>query len=137
MPPEDQHAVETRLRVRYAETDAMRIVHHGSYITYFEEGRSSYIRQRGHSYALMERSGFFLAVTEVCARYLKPAVYDEELLVVTWLSRLMSRGLTFEYEIVHAEDRSLLVTGMSKHVCIDASGQPARIPETWREALKD
>ncbi|MCK6577698.1 MAG: acyl-CoA thioesterase [Anaerolineae bacterium] len=131
MSPE-KYVAEASLYVRYAETDAMGIVHHSSYIVYFEEGRSHYARQRGSDYAGIERSGIYLTVTEINARYIKPAVYGQLLTVRCWIGEMRSRGLTFEYEIVDAAAREVLVRGHSKHICITRDGTVTRIPETWR-----
>lgn len=128
----DQYVAEASLYVRYAETDAMGIVHHSSYIVYFEEGRSHYARQRGSDYASIERSGIYLTVTEINARYIKPAVYGQLLTVRCWIGEMRSRGLTFEYEILDAATREILVRGHSKHICITRDGAVTRIPETWR-----
>ncbi len=97
--------IENTFYVRYAETDAMGIVHHASYIVYFEEGRSNYARQRGSDYASFERSGRYLAVAEVNARYIKPAIYGQLITVRCWIEEMKSRALTFGYEIVDAEIR--------------------------------
>jgi len=132
MPPEHLVVVETSFHVRYVETDAMRIVHHSNYLAYFEEGRSSYSRQRGYDYADFERSGYFLTVTEVSVRYLKPAVYAQKISVLTWIAALKSRGVTFEYEVVDTETRELLVTGATKHICITRDGRVTTLPEAWR-----
>lgn len=133
MPPTDRFVGETTFYVRYAETDAMRIIHHASYIVYFEEGRTNYARQRGSDYASFERSGYFLAVTEINARYLKPVVYGAKLTTRCWIKTMQSRGLTFEYEIVDAESGELHVTGYTKHVCVTSDGRVAAIPASWRE----
>jgi acyl-CoA thioester hydrolase len=133
---EQPFVAETSFHVRYAETDAMGIVHHASYIVYLEEGRSEYIRQRGSSYADFERSGYFLAVSEVQAKYLKAAHYDDRLTIRCWVTEARSRSLTFAYEIVHARSRDLLVTGISKHICINREGQIARIPVAWQEWVR-
>lgn len=130
--PTDRFVSETSFHVRYAETDAMRIVHHSSYIVYFEEGRSAYTRQRGEDYANFERGGTYLAVTEVGARYVKPAVYGQMITVCTWIESLQSRGLTFRYAIVAADTRDPFVTGYTKHICINEEGRVIRIPESWR-----
>lgn len=122
---------ETTFHVRYAETDAQRIIHHSSYINYFEEGRSNYIRQRGHSYAALEREGHFLSVIELNIRYLRPAVYDDRVTVRAWVSEVRSRGLTFSYQIVREATGEELVTGSTKHLCVDGSGKVLRLPETW------
>lgn len=133
MPPTDRFVAETTLHVRYVETDAMAIVHHTNHIIYFEEGRSSYARQRGSDYAQFEQSGFFLAVTEVNARYGKPARYGQRLTIRCWIVELKSRGVTFGYEIVEAESGDILVTGQTKHICITKEGQVAKLPESWRK----
>ncbi|MBK8026119.1 MAG: acyl-CoA thioesterase [Chloroflexi bacterium] len=129
---QEHYVAETTLYVRYAETDAMGIVHHASYIVYFEEGRSHYARSRGSDYASIERSGIYLTVTEVNARYIKPAVYGQRIAVRCWIGEMRSRGLTFEYEIVDADTREILVQGHSKHIAITREGQVTRIPDTWR-----
>jgi acyl-CoA thioester hydrolase len=129
----DRFVAENTFYVRYAETDAMGIVHHASYIVYFEEGRSHYARQRGSDYASFERSGYYLTVAEVGARYLKPAQYGQRITVRCWIAELKSRTVTFEYEIVDAESRETLVTGFSKHICITHDGRVSTLPRQWRE----
>lgn len=133
MAPTDRIVEEVTFHVRYAETDAMGIVHHASYIVYFEEGRSNYARKRGSDYASFERSGYYLAVTDVQARYIKPARYGDRVTVRCWIDEMKSRTLTFGYEIVDAETGDLFVTGFSKHICITHDGRVAHIPPTWRQ----
>ncbi|GAB1421737.1 thioesterase family protein [Anaerolineales bacterium] len=128
-----QSIVETRFHVRYAETDAMGIVHHASYIVYFEEGRSAFIRAQGSSYAKFEESGYFLAVTALDVKYLRSAKYDQELIVRCWVVKARSRTLTFAYEILNAISHEILVTGTSEHICITREGIIATIPAQWRE----
>jgi acyl-CoA thioester hydrolase len=132
LPPLDRFVAGTTFHVRYAETDAMGIVHHASYIVYFEEGRSHYARQRGSDYASFERTGFYLAVSEVNVRYAKPAHYGEQLTVWCWIVEMKSRALTFGYEIVNADTGDLYVTGQTRHICITHQGQVAPIPPEWR-----
>ena len=127
---------KTSLRVRYAETDAMGIVHHSSYIVWFEEGRSSFMRSAGFPYSQIEKTGFYLTVTEVTARYRQPARYDDLLMIHTRLGELRSRGLRFDYEIVRAVDKALLVSGHTKHICITHTGAPTRIPAAFLEQLQ-
>jgi acyl-CoA thioester hydrolase len=124
---------ETTFHVRYAETDAQSIVHHSSYVVYLEEGRSDYLRQRGTSYADFEREGYFLSVTEIQVRYIRPAKYDELLTVKTWITEARSRSLTFQYSIVNAKTGEEYVTGTSKHICVNRAGQVARIPSAWSQ----
>ncbi|MEM9952919.1 MAG: thioesterase family protein [Chloroflexota bacterium] len=123
---------ETTFHVRYAETDAQQIVHHAAYIVYFEEGRSAFLRQQGTSYADFERSGYYLAVTGVEAKYLKASRYDDELTVRCWVSKARSRMMEFQYEIIHGASDELRVTGSSQHICLTHEGKIARIPDSWQ-----
>jgi acyl-CoA thioester hydrolase len=123
---------EATFHVRYAETDQMGIVHHSAYIIWFEEGRSVWSRQAGRPYADFERAGYGLAVSEVGARYLAPARYDQRVTVRTRVSQARSRLIRFEYEVLDAETGERLVTGFTTHICLDRQGKPARIPEEWR-----
>jgi YbgC/YbaW family acyl-CoA thioester hydrolase len=84
------------------------------------------------AFAAFERSGLFLAVTEINARYIKAARYDDLLTVRCWVVKSRSRSLVFEYEIIHAETGEKLLTGSSTHICITRDGAIARIPEAWQ-----
>lgn len=132
MAPSDRFVAESTFHVRYAETDAMQIVHHASYIVYFEEGRSGYARQRGSDYATFERSGYYLTVSEVHARYIGPVKYDQRVTVRCWIEEMKSRTLTFAYEIVATATQEICVTGWSKHICITHDGRVTKIPDIWR-----
>lgn len=132
MAPQDRFVSDTTFHVRYAETDAMGIVHHSSYIVYFEEARSDYTRQRGSDYADFERQGLYLAVTEVHARYVKPAHYGQQVTIRTWLEALQSRGLSFGYEVVDTATGEQHATGITRHICINRAGQVVKIPDAWR-----
>jgi acyl-CoA thioester hydrolase len=132
LSPTGRFIAETNLYVRYAETDAMGIVHHASYIVYFEEGRSNYARQRGSDYVSFEASGLYLTVSEVNARYIKPARYGQQLTIRCWIAEMKSRGLRFGYEIIDHEG-ALLVEGYSNHICISHGGQVMRLPDEWRK----
>jgi acyl-CoA thioester hydrolase len=133
--PNGRLAVESRFRVRYHETDAMGIVHHAAYITWFEEGRSAFTRCIGYPYSRMEAEGIVLAVAEVTARYHRPARYDDEVVVMTFLDSLGSRGMTFSYEVRLASDSTLLATGKSSHVSLGPDGRVQRLPEVLRARL--
>lgn len=133
----ERPTVETRFRVRFYETDQMGVVHHAAYITWFEEGRSAFTRAIGYPYARLEREGVSLAVTEVQARYHRPAVYDDEVVVRTRLEALGSRGMAFSYEIRRAADDALLVSGATKHVSVDRHGCVRRLPDEVRAKLLD
>jgi len=126
----ERFTAEASFHVRYAETDAMAIVHHSTYVVWFEEGRSQYMRARGTSYADFERDGFYMAVTEVHVRYVKPTHYDERVTVRCWLEQARSRSMTFAYEILNAAGE-VCVTGQTHHICITHDGKVAKIPPSW------
>lgn len=127
---------ETTLRVRFAETDAMGIVHHANYLLYFEIGRIEFTRQAGTPYTALEASGYSLAVGEAKIRYIAPAHFDQLIAVRTRVEDIRSRGITFAYEVLDAATRQLLVTGTTKLVCIDHGGEIRRIPQSWFEAMR-
>lgn len=109
---------ETTLRVRYQETDQMGVVYHSNYIVWFEVGRNDFIRQLNHSYQDFEDVGLLLPVVEVQCKYRSPAKYDEEVIIRTKLSEFSGSKMYFEYEVVRKADRTLLATGLSKHLWV-------------------
>lgn len=135
MPPDDRTVVESTFHVRYAETDAMGVVHHAAYFVYFEEGRSEYMRQHGSSYADIEAGGNFLPVTEAGARFVGSLRYGMRATVRTWIEELRSRRLTFSYEVVDAASGQLVGTGFTRHVWVNKQGQVTTMPDRWRELL--
>ena len=128
--------VETDLRVRYAETDAMGIVYHAHYIVWFEVGRGEYLRQRGGDYAEFEAQGYYLPVTELDARFRAPARYGDLVTIRTWVEEARSRGATFAYEVVMKETGQTLATGHTGHICIDREGRVRRLPHEVRALLR-
>ena len=118
--------------VRYAETDAMAVVHHASYIVYFEDARCQYMREQGREYADVEADGFRLPVTEVHVRYVGSLVYGDRARVRTWISENKSRKLTFNYEIMNDKDVRVLVSGSTQHIWTDLQGRVTRAPSQWQ-----
>src|ERR1700689_299462 len=112
------HAVnETKLRVRYAETDQMGVAYHSNHLIWFEVGRVEFMRQMGFSYRDMERDDDrFIAVAEVTCRYRAPAYYDEEVLVRTRLKSVRESVVIFSYELLRADGRTLLAEGETTHI---------------------
>ncbi len=125
-------AVDARFRVRYFETDAMGVVHHASYITWFEEGRSAFMRALGYPYSQLESEGVSLAVAEVSARYHRASRYDQEVRVTATMTEFQSRGVTFHYEVRRETDGELLVSGFTKHISVDREGRVIRIHDQAR-----
>jgi acyl-CoA thioester hydrolase len=110
---------ESRVRVRYKETDQMGIAHHANYIVWFEIGRTDLCRVAGFPYAEIESRGFILVVTEVSCRYRAPYRYDDEVVIRTSVSEAVSRLMKFSYELLDAAGERVHATGSSSHVWVD------------------
>jgi acyl-CoA thioester hydrolase len=127
-------AHETRLRVRYAETDQMGVVYHANYLVWMEVGRVEYCRAAGVRYKEMEGAdGIYLAVVEAHCRFVRPARYDEEVTVETWIEAATRRKLEFGYRM--RRDAVELATGSTKHIFLDRTMKPARLPEKYMAAF--
>jgi acyl-CoA thioester hydrolase len=125
---------QTRLRVRYAETDQMGVVYYANYLVWMEVARVEFCRAIGLSYEQMEREdGVLLAVTEASCRYLYPARYDQEIVVETTVTEAHPRMVRFSYEIRLVGDGGRkLATGTTSHVFCGRDMKPARLPEKYR-----
>jgi acyl-CoA thioester hydrolase len=128
---------ETRLRVRYAETDQMGVVYHSNHLIWFEVGRVELMRQMGFSYRDMEREdGRFIAVAEVKCRYRAPVYYDEEVVVRTQLKSVRESVVVFSYELVRPETGVLLAEGETTHIVTDMNMKIAALPEKYLNAFR-
>lgn len=117
----------TVVRVRYAETDAMGIVHHAVYPVWMELGRSDLLRQLGQSYADWERQGVRMSVAELRVRYRAPARYDESVEVRTRVAAAGRRKVVFAYDVQRGETR--LAEGGSVHIVTGADGRARTLPQ--------
>jgi acyl-CoA thioester hydrolase len=115
--------------VRYAETDMMGVVYHGSYLPWLEIGRTQLLKDHGVPYRVLEADGFFLPVVEVSLRYLQPAKYDDDVVITTVLREKPTLRIRMEYELHRGEE--LIATATSLHVFIDRSGKPVRPPAAF------
>jgi len=128
--------VETKLRVRYAETDQMGVVYYANYYVWMEVGRNEYCRECGFIYReLEEQHSVYLVVAESQCRYKSPAKYDDVVIVKTWLTALNRRTTRFGYEIVR-DDGTQLAVGETLHVLIGKDGRPASFPQHYLDLLK-
>jgi acyl-CoA thioester hydrolase len=129
-----------QIRVRYAETDQMGVVYHANYLTWFEIGRTEYIRDKGMPYKDAEALGLLMPVIDVHIRYLMPARYDDLVEVRTRIANVGPLRTSFEYVICRADQAGdILVTGSSEHVWVDGNWKPVRInkvaPELYQLLL--
>jgi len=127
---------ETQIRVRYAETDKMGVVHHSNYLVWFELGRSEFCRAKGFSYRDMEdKDNAMMVVAEAYCRYKLPAYYDDHITIRTRIGELRSRTLRFVYEVFRAEDNQLLAEGETLHVVTDQNKKVRSLPDNYKALL--
>ncbi len=125
---------ETTIRVRYAETDQMRVVYYGNYFTWFEIGRVELCRQLGFEYKQMEaEDDTFIIVAEAYCRYKRPARFDDLLTVRTRLAESQRRTVRFSYEILNQASGELIARGETLHVVCDSKGRVKSLPEKYRK----
>jgi len=129
---------ESRLRVRYAETDQMGVVYHANHFIWFEVGRVELLRQMGFSYKEMEQQdNCFIAVVDARCRYKAPAAYDDEIIVRTWLKNIRESVIHFGYELVRVGDGELLAEGETTHIVADAQMRKTVLPEKYLKVFRE
>jgi acyl-CoA thioester hydrolase len=124
----------TEIRVIYGDTDQAGIVYYGNYLRFFEAARGSFLRERGRSYLEIEGRGYTMPVMEAHARYLRPARYDDLIVVAAILDAVRGASIRFRYEIRRGDE--LLADGWTEHACLGAHGRPTRIPAELRRLLE-
>ena len=128
---------ETQLRVQYYETDQMGVVHHSNYIRYFEIGRTELMRRVGLSYKNLEDAGTVMPITNIEARYLSPAHYDDIICIRSSIKEMPKARIVFYYEIYN-EERKLLADGSATLAFVNKeTGRPQRAPEAMVQALSE
>jgi acyl-CoA thioester hydrolase len=129
---------ESRLRVRYAETDQMGMVYHANHFIWFEIGRVELMRQLGFAYRDMEQEHeCFIPVVDARCRYKVPARYDDEIIVRTHLKNVRDSVIHFGYELVRASDGQLLAEGETTHMVVDAKMKAATLPPAFLNTFRD
>jgi acyl-CoA thioester hydrolase len=118
---------EITIRVRYAETDRMGLLHHANYLVYFEQGRTELLRSEGLSYKDLEDQGYLLVLTRMEVKYRWPARYDDLVTLRTTVVRTTAVRIEHRYELF-CEGR-LLAEGASTLACVDRTGRPQALPE--------
>jgi len=127
----------TYVKVRYAETDQMGVVHHGNYADYLEIARLDWLSELGVSYKTMEKEGIMLPVYELNFKFIKSALFDDTIKIVTKLKKTPSVKIEFEYEIYN-EQEQLLTTASTVLVFMDVqSRRPIRCPEYILKKLQN
>ncbi|MCH4824178.1 acyl-CoA thioesterase [Gramella lutea] len=128
---------ETFVKVRYAETDQMGVVHHGNYPQYLEIARINWLDSLGISYKSMEEEGIMLPVFELNLKYHKPITFDENLKIVTRLRETPNVKIIFDY-LIFNESGEKVTSATSILVFMDAkSRKPIRCPQYIFDKLED
>jgi len=128
-----EHEIKTR--VRYADTDTMRVVYYANFFVWFESGRIELLRSRGIVYRDIEHLGIFIPVIEAHANYKSPARFDDELLIRTRLTKIGNTSIRFENEVYKLPSMELLCTGHTFHVAVNKEGKSIRVPDEIRAKL--
>jgi acyl-CoA thioester hydrolase len=127
------HTGEITIRVRYAETDRMGLLHHANYLVYFEQARTELLRACGMSYRDLEDQGYLLVLTKLEVKYRRPARYDDVLTVRTTVARTTAVRIDHRYEVLR--DGLLLAEGTSTLACVDRDGRPQALPDNLRQPI--
>jgi acyl-CoA thioester hydrolase len=127
---------ETKIRVRYKDTDRMGVVYYGNYLTFFEIGRAELMRELELPYSKLEAEGYTLVVTEASVKYHANVGYDSLVTVKTSIGDHRGARVRFDYEVV-SEQKKLLVTGHTVHGCINSAMKPTRLPEHLRKLIQE
>lgn len=121
------------IRVIFGDTDQMGIVYYANYLRFFEAGRGALLRERGRSYKDIEARGFQMPVTEAHVRYIRPARYEDVLVVTTRIEAVRGASMRFGYLI--SRDGEIVAEGFTEHACLGENGRPTRIPQELRDLL--
>ncbi|HIU57230.1 MAG TPA: acyl-CoA thioesterase [Candidatus Ornithomonoglobus merdipullorum] len=128
---------ETRLTVRYAETDMMGIVHHSRYYPWFEQARTDFIKRSGLTYSQMEKMGILLPLTETQCRYIYGLTYEDEVLITCEIEKLTVARIEFAYEVYKLPEMKKASEGKTKHGFVDKDMRPLNLkkafPEVWEK----
>lgn len=126
---------ETKIRIRYKDTDRMGVVYYGNYLVFFEVGRAELMRDLGYPYSRVEKEGYNLVVAEAAVKYRANVGYDALIRVMTTIGEVKGASVRFDYQVV-GEDGRLLVTGHTLHACINSAQKPIRIPAELKRVME-
>ena len=128
---------ESRLRVRFEETDTMGVVYYSKFFVWMEVGRINLLRDVGWVYADWLRRGLKIPVVQAHAEYKASARFDDEILVATKVGNVTSRSVRFENEIFRLPEKALLCVGHTVHALVDGSGRAVPFPDDVRKMLTE
>jgi acyl-CoA thioester hydrolase, YbgC/YbaW family len=127
---------ETKIVVRYAETDQMGIVHHSNYYIWFEAGRTDFIKGSKMSYSEMEERGVLNPLVESSCKYILSAKYEDELIIKTWVSQLSPVKVVFNYSVIREKDQKEIAKGSTVHAFVDRNLRITNIKKTHTDIFE-
>ncbi|MBL4847457.1 MAG: acyl-CoA thioesterase [Planctomycetes bacterium] len=128
--------MEVDHRVIYGDTDAMGVVYYGNYMRFLELARGALMRRLGKPYGEVEKMGLVIPVAEVGVKYIRPARYDDEIVIKIRVERLTGASIRFAYQLHRKESDELLATGFTRHAVLDGkTGRVVRIPDELVQVL--
>ena len=131
---------ETKVVVRYAETDKMGIVHHSNYYAWFEVGRGEFILESGMSYRELEENGIMMPLRETYCKYIKGAKYEDNIIIETFIKELTPVKVIFNYNVIREEDGKLLAKGATTQVFVNNDFKiinlKRKYPDVWERMHK-
>jgi len=128
---------QTEIRVRYADTDQMQFVYNGKYLEYFEVGRTEMLREVGLPYSVLEKDGYQLPLLEANIKYIKPAHYDDVLIIKSFLKEYPALKIHIDYQILRKKTNELIAEGFTLHVFINRNTKKIlRPPESFLNVCK-
>jgi len=123
-------------RVIFSDIDSMGVVYYANYLSWFERGRTEFFREIELPYTEIVKQGIMIPVAEVYCKYHKPARYDDVVQIETTVSSFKRVSIVFDCEIYRKSDRTLLVSGHTKHAFLDLNGKIVKIPDFIHEKIK-
>ena len=128
--------METRISVRYAETDQMKIAHHSNYAIWYEAARTEYIKELGIAYSECEKRGYMLPLISLECKYIKPAFYEDELIITAYMDKVTPVRMILAYEVRKEGFDEIIATGKTSHVWTDLNLKPINLKKNDIELYK-
>ena len=126
----------TEYRVIYGDSDPFNVVYYANYFNFFERGRTEFFRSLGIPYTEVQKRGIFLPVTETYCRYLKPAKYDDLLIIETRIDYIKKASIKFSYNVYRKHSQERLAEGYTIHAFVDINGKILKIPKDIKKAVE-
>ncbi|MBW2984199.1 acyl-CoA thioesterase [Candidatus Woesearchaeota archaeon] len=126
---------KTEHRIRYADTDHFGVVYYARYLDWFEAGRTEILREKGVTYADLEKKGIYAPVVEIKVNYKAPGRYDEIIVLETEITKIGNTSIRFDYKVFNKKSMKLLAEAYTVNVFIDKGMKPVPVPEDIKKLV--